>query len=193
MWKPFAVSILFGCCIFSAGTVNAITFEARNFDALASEADQIIIGTAAAASARRTGTREIVTDYSFNDLEVVKGTALAGSLKLTMLGGTVGSETLNVAGAPTFYAGIRYLVFIAGNGSVMFPLVGGHQGLFQIRRDSIDMVSRVHDHAGRPVIRLNGPTVRNLAETQEMASGDAMTEAAFVDAIRARVAEKGVL
>ena len=186
MWKLFAVTIVFFCCVLGAGTAGAASFEARDFDALAGEADQIVIGTVAATNSRRTGDRQIVTDYHFDDLEIVKGTVSNGSLTLTMLGGTVGADTLTVAGAPTFQRGLRYLVFVTGNGSVMFPLVGGHQGIFQIRTDATSGVSRVHDYAGRPVIRLPG-----RAANAEGDSGEPMTRAGFVDAIRGRVAGSG--
>lgn len=190
MWKSFAVLILCVCAVLGASTAGAISFEARDFDALATEADQIVIGTAVATSARRTGPREIVTDYRFNDLEIVKGTVLTTSITLTMLGGTVGTDTLTVAGAPTFQRGIRYLVFITGNGSVMFPLVGGDQGIFQIRRDTVSGVTRVHDYAGRAVIRLPGRAATTLVDRLDTESGEAMSEATFVDAIRVKIGER---
>lgn len=188
MWKSIALLLVFVCGVVGAGSVVAVSFEARDFDALASEADQIIIGTAAASNSRRTGAREIVTDYRFDDLQTVKGNLASDSLTLTMLGGSVGAETLTVAGAPTFQRGIRYLVFISGNGSVMFPLVGGTQGIFQIRRDASSGVSRVHDYTGRPLTRL--PTRAPMAEVGSDMS-DAMSEAAFVDAIRRKISGRG--
>ena len=187
MWKPFAVLSVFVCCAFCASAAGAASFEPRDFDALVAEADQVVIGTAVATSARRTGPREIVTDYRFNDLEIVKGTVSTTSLKLTMLGGTIGTDSLTVAGAPTFQRGVRYLVFVSGNGSVMFPLVGGHQGVFQIRKDAVSGSSRVHDYAGRAVTRLPGRTARADADHPYTDAGESISEAAFVDAIRAGV------
>ena len=187
MWKPLAVLFAFVCCALGAGTAWGISFEARDFDALAGEADQIVIGTATAASSRRTGAREIVTDHRFDNLQILKGTVPADSLTLTMLGGTFGTETLTVAGAPAFQRGTRYLLFIRGNGSVMFPLVGGHQGIFQIRRDAASGVPRVHDHAGRPLARLPGRTAEAMVGLARVSAGESITEAAFVDAIRNKV------
>lgn len=190
MWKSFAVWSVIVSAALSTGTVGAISFETRGFDALAGEADQIIIGTVAATSSRRTGVREIVTDFRFDNLNVIKGAVPASSLTVTMLGGTVGSDALKVAGAPTFQRGVRYLVFISGNGSVMFPLVGGHQGIFQIRKGGAAGVSRVHDHAGRPITRLPG---RAGKVEMEIAAdtGEAMTEATFVAAIHTTLTAKG--
>ena len=189
MWKPFAISILFVCNTLGPSTAGAVSFEPRDFDALAVEADQVVIGTAVATNSRRTGTREIVTDYRFDNLEIVKGTVLTTSLTLTMLGGTVGTDTLTVAGAPTFQKGVRYLVFIAGNNTVMFPLVGGQQGIFQIRKEASTGISRVHDYAGRAVTRLPGGKPRNLVDHLDVDAGEPFTETVFVDAIRAKVAQ----
>jgi hypothetical protein len=187
MWKPFAVLIVSVWAIFAASSASAISFEARNFDTLTAEADQIVIGTVASTSSRRTGAREIVTDFTFADLEVIKGTVADTALTLTMLGGTVGTETLTVGGAPTFKPGIRYLVFVTGNGSVMFPVVGGHQGIFQMRKDAVSGVSRVHDYAGRALTRLPGRADAALADRLDAGAGEHFSEAGFADAIRANL------
>lgn len=190
MWKLFAALIVLGWCVLGTRTAGAISFEARDFDALAAEAEQIVIGTVAMTRSRRTGERQIVTDYGFDNLQIVKGTLPAGALTLTMLGGTVGADTLTVAGAPTFQRGIRYLVFVTGNGSVMFPLVGGHQGIFQVRTDATTGVTRVHDYAGRPVARPSAGASKEWVNRLDMDSAEPVTEAAFVDAIRARMGAK---
>ena len=191
MRKPFAAMIVLMCCLLATGTVRAISFEPRDFAALAREADQVAIGTVTAINSRRTGEREIVTDFRFDQLEIVKGTLPTGSLTLTMLGGTVGAEALTVAGAPTFQLGVRYLVFVSGNGSAMFPLVGGQQGIFQMRRDAATGVSRVHDYAGRPVIRLPGAAGKSAVDLVRVDSNESISEVEFVDAIRAQLITPG--
>ncbi len=196
MWKTF-VNFLVQCCALSAlmalwpNAAGAASFEARDFDALTREADQVVIGTVVAITTRRTGEREIVTDYRFDNLEVVKGSVSGNSFNLTMLGGTVGTETMKVAGAPEFKRDTRYLIFVSGNGSVMFPLVGGPQGIFQMRKDSVSGTTRVHDYSGRPVKRLNrqtgkpGKTAKDVVSDEEM---EPTTDTAFVDSIRSSVA-----
>lgn len=191
MWKPFAFLLVFTCNILTASTAGAIAFESRDFGALAAEANQIVIGTLASSNARRTGTREIVTDFRFAALDVIKGAVTEPTFILTMLGGTVGTETLTVAGAPTFQPGVRYLVFVIGNGSVMFPLVGGAQGIFQIRKDAVSRVSHVHDYAGRPLTRLPWRDAPALVDQLNPEPGAAISEADFVDAIRTTLGAKG--
>lgn len=186
MWNALAILLVFVSGAIGAGTAGATSFEPRNFDALTTEAEQVVIGTVNAKNSRRTGDREIVTDFRFDDLEIVKGTVVGSSLTVTMLGGTVGEESLTVAGAPTFQRGFRYLVFISGNGSVMFPLVGGHQGIFQMRKHAASGGSKVHDYSGRPVARTTGRAGASLLPAAS--AEEAMTQAEFVDAIRFKLA-----
>jgi len=195
MWKKFFLCTALMCGVLGAGAARAISFETRDFDALAREAEQVVVGTATEASSRRTGEREIVTDYRFDNLEVIKGSVPGPSLTLTLLGGTVGADTLSVAGAPKFIAGVRYLVFVAGNGSVMFPMVGGQQGIFQIRSDAATGVARVHDYAGRPVTRLPVRGNQSLVDNNSTGSTDpaagALTKDDFITAIKTRMAAQG--
>lgn len=196
MWKKFLVSaaLLFGAV--GAANVHAVSFESRDFNALATQAEQVVIGTATTATSRRTGEREIVTDYRFENIEVVKGNVAGNVVTLTLLGGTVGADTMSVGGAPKFVPGVRYLVFVAGNGSVMFPMVGGSQGIFQIRQDPVTGASRVHDYAGRPVTQLPGLKGADAFTNArgEIIGSDpstAITQESFIAAIKAKVAAQG--
>ncbi|MEP7156969.1 MAG: hypothetical protein ABI905_14415 [Betaproteobacteria bacterium] len=193
MWKSIVLCAVLVCSAIGAGVgagaAHAATFESRNFDALAVEAEQVVIGTASAATSRRTGEREIVTDYRFDNLDVVKGSVPSATLTLTLLGGTVGAETQSVAGAPKFIPGVRYLVFVAGNGTVMFPLVGGPQGIFQIRKDSASGVSRVHDYSGRPLTQLPGASAGDGLVNSRTETADPITQDTFVAAIRNKLAQ----
>jgi hypothetical protein len=53
----------------------------------------------------------ILTDVRFKPAEVLKGTLAASELKLTLVGGTVGSTTTLLIGAPTLVPGHDYVVF----------------------------------------------------------------------------------
>ena len=187
MWKFFLVLMVGASAVFGTGSASATTFEPRDFDALSLEAEQIVIGTARTAVSRRSGVREIVTDYRFDNLEIVKGRVPGASLTLTLLGGTVGADSLTVVGAPTFKSGVRYLVFVSGKCSVMFPRVGGQQGIFQLRTDKASGVAGVHDYAGRPVKRLPGRVTKQQADVVDTDSGQPISKAAFVDAIRGKL------
>ena len=175
-----------------APSLDAISFQPKSFDELADEAEQIFIGTVRDATSRRTDKGPIVTDYMFGDLEVIKGGAPEPQASITMLGGTVGNESMTIAGAPAFVIGVRYLVFVAGNGSVIFPVVGGYQGIFQVRRDPQTGGSNVYDYGGRPIIGL--PASKSALSNRDVESRPsgggssapptAVSTEAFVRAIR---------
>ena len=78
-------------------------------------------------------------------------------LTLRFLGGrTPDGATLTVAGMPRFAVGDRAAVFSAGNGLEPCPLVGWWQGLYRLLFDAGQEVFTIADHAGRPVVAING-------------------------------------
>lgn len=134
-----------------AGLAWGTTFAAKNFDQLVTEAEQVFIGTVTATQSRRLASGAIVTDVTFSSLRVLKGGGALEEIVLQVLGGTVGDETLRMAGVPEFGMGVRYLVFSKGNGTVIFPVVGGDQGLFQVKRDPTTGVDLVFDATGMAI------------------------------------------
>ena len=117
----------------AAGLAWATAFEPKNFDQLVAEADAIFVGTASAAAARKLPEGAIVTDVSFTRLQVIKGNVSDSSLTLMTAGGSVGGETFEIRGLPRFRMDVSYLVFVQGNGATIFPVVGGDQGMFQLK------------------------------------------------------------
>ncbi len=139
------------------GLAWGTTFIAKDFDKLVAEAEEIFVGTVIATESRKLPSGAIVTDVTFSSLRVLKGGEGTGETILRVLGGTVGSETLKLAGVPRFELGVTYLVFSKGNGKVIFPVVGGDQGLFQIKRDPTTGDELVFDSYGMVITR---PSVR---------------------------------
>ena len=176
-------------CLAWAAPVRAASFEAMDFDRLVQQADRIFIGTVDAAIPRELRPRHIVTDFRFIDLEAVKGELPDITTTVRMLGGTVGDLRLAIAGAPTFRIGQRYLVFIAGNERVIFPTLGGSQGIFQIKRDSVTGEARVFDYGGRPV---SEPAAldRLASRPKSLAVVPAMSKDAFVAEILMRMGRR---
>ena len=175
---------------FTMGVASAASFAPKGFDELVREAEQIFIGTAGAAISRYNERRLIVSDVRFDDVQMLKGNAAPRSITLTLLGGKIGDLEMAIHGAPEFQRGVRYLVFSAGNGSVMFPMVGGPQGIFQIRDDAGGEASRVHDFNGQPVIVLPArpqAAVSEIGPAQATASGAALSVDEFKAAILRRM------
>lgn len=168
---------------------HAHSFVPKNFDQLVAEADQIFVGTGIAAQSRRLPTGAIVTDVTFSNLQVLKGSDVASELVLMVLGGTVEGETLAVAGFPEFKQGVEYLIFSKDNGRAVFPAVGGDQGVFQVQRDPSTGDALVFDAHGAEV---TSSTVRDAVNAQVLARGDVrlpprLTLDAFVRAITDRL------
>jgi len=65
----------------------------------------------------------------------LKGSA-AGEVTLVQLGGVVRGHSLQVAGVPQFRRGERQIVFVAGNGRIFCPVVGGRFGRFLVQTDA---------------------------------------------------------
>lgn len=130
----------------------AVSFEPKNFDQLVAEADEIFIGTAATAASRKRVEGGIATDVTFSNLQVVKGNAANTAITLMTMGGTVGTETFEIRGLPRFQIGTTYLVFSQGNGTTIFPVVGGDQGIFQVKPDAVNGASLVFNSWGMPIV-----------------------------------------
>ena len=187
------VSHLLAALALFALPARAATFEPLGFDQLTARAEQIFVGTVTAANPTRTARGMIVTDFEFADLEGVKGEVAAPRTSLRMAGGTVGRNTLTIPGAPTFRIGERYIVFVEGNGRVLFPTLGGPQGVFRLQVDNAKSRTLVLDYNGQPVQSL--PAVAPpLARPKEAspragfaAQQEAFTKEAFVAEIRKRL------
>ena len=189
--KPFIkllTILLITFCVFAAQSAFSASFEDKGMDELVAEADQVFIGVAAGGTSRYTDRGIIVTDYRFDAVEVIKGLVPGTQVTLTMLGGTVGQVALTIPGGPSFQTGVRYLVFEAGNGAVVYPVVGGMQGIFQIRVEPGTGVSHVYDHDGRPLTEL--PQHQSTAQRQSKALSAIATPLpldSLVKAIRSRL------
>lgn len=147
---PGWIALVAGLCVAMSlilpPAVPAATFVVKNFEALVAEAEQIVVGTATGATAQKLGGGTIVTDVTLVTSHVLKGPAAAVVI-LRVVGGTVGDETMEVAGVPQLQPGRRYIVFVKGNGRAMFPVVGGSHGLFRVVRDpalDTDVVLNAH-------------------------------------------------
>lgn len=138
------------------------------FDQLVQQAQLIFEGTVVGVRSYWTGEgaqRHIASDVTFVIDDPVKGEPGRG-YTLTMVGGTVGDETLQVADAPQFKPGDHDILFVENNGSQFIPLVGIMHGRYRIQQD------HVTTDDGK-VLTQNGSAVR---------------AAEFKNAIRARLA-----
>ncbi|HEY5293172.1 MAG TPA: hypothetical protein VIJ43_12765 [Burkholderiales bacterium] len=174
----------------SSGPGFGVSFESKDFDQLVAESEQIFVGTASGATARRHPGGAIVTDVSFSGVQILKGNPGTAEISLMVAGGTLGTETFTLPGVPRFQSGTTYLVFAQGNGTGIFPVVGGDQGMFQVKTDTLTGESFVFDSRGLPI--------RSATVRQAMAAGFAAPQdttavpqpiplEVFLQAIRSRL------
>ena len=165
----------------SAGFAWAISFEQKNFDQLVAESDEIFVGTASAAMPRKLPAGGIVTDVTFTNLQVLKGNAANTAITLMTMGGTIGGETFEIRGLPKFQIGVTYIVFSQGNGTTIFPVVGGDQGMFQAKADAATGESMVFNSRGMPI---TNPSVLQALSLQ---TSSPVSLAVFLQAIHSRL------
>ncbi len=151
-------SLLCAAAVFAAVLpVSSTTVVAPSFDEMVMRAESVIVARVAAMRSvwveSRTG-RAIVTDVTVSIERTLKGPTYA-ERSFEFLGGTVGDDTLNVAGMPAFHVGDRDVLFINEAGRPASPLVGFMYGRFRIVPDPRTGADTVRTHDGRPLASLN--------------------------------------
>ena len=180
---PIAVCIL----LLSAPALALIAVP-KNFDQLVSEAETILVGTVEGKKGHRLSTGAIISYITLENIEVVKGEHLEQVYTLQILGGTVGEEHFVIAGAPAFEVGGTYLLFIKGNGTVMFPLVGVDHGKFHIRQDPDRKTQILYDAKGQVVIDIIGnEIITGSPKTLITPSDSAISLTSVLETIRQRL------
>src|SRR5437016_8066298 len=115
----------------------ATTVIPPSFDELVSRAEVIFQGTVTDVRSQwvgEGGQRHINSYVTFKVEDAIKGKPGA-QITLQMLGGTVGSETMEVTDAPKFKVGDRDILFVENNGTQFVPLVGIMHGRFHVEKD----------------------------------------------------------
>jgi hypothetical protein len=95
---------------------------------------QIVTGTVVGSTCRyERGKETIVTLVTFANLTVHKG-KVDKKFTLRFEGGSMGDDHLKVALVPQFKVGSRYLLYIDDlSGKKISPIVGFHQGAFEVK------------------------------------------------------------
>jgi hypothetical protein len=172
-------ALLLCAALMIASTAQALTVVPRSFDELVSLADTIVIATAAEArSSRSPDGRAILTHYTLQDLELIKGAVPSAPFELSLPGGVLDDEAQLYPGVPRLLRGERYVLFLYDRELAAFlPLVGVHQGLYRVLRDAAGEARVLPERSVPPV------TVTGAA----LAPMDATRLDDFLGAIRARL------
>ena len=137
---------------FTGSAARATLVEPPSFAELVTRADLVFAGTVVDVRSEwremRSG-RVIMSAVTFQVLHGFKGNP-SPQLVLEFFGGTVGKDTMRIAGMPSFSRGDRDVLFVRRGSTKGIPLVGLMHGRFRITRtpSGLDMVTT---HDGRAI------------------------------------------
>jgi len=133
-WAVVALSFFIQCQLSLATTVIP-----PDFAELVKDAELIFRGRVIQIKSQWEGdgeTRRIVSYVKFDVLKKLKGSP-STPYELVMLGGTVGTDTLEICGAPKFNVGDESILFVEKNGTQFIPLVGIMYGHFKVAKEAV--------------------------------------------------------
>jgi hypothetical protein len=149
---------LAGCALLllTADSARSTSILAPTFEEIVARADQVVLARVVAHQSSwvtsRSG-RAIVTDVTFAIERTLKGQSRV-QRTLEFLGGTVGDDTLTVAGMPEFRLNDRDVLFVRDSGRPASPLVGFSYGRFRVVRDATFGGDTIRTFDGRPLASL---------------------------------------
>jgi hypothetical protein len=175
--------LLLAFAYLSVASALATTVIPPFFDDLVSRAEMIFQGTVTEVHSQwvgEGGDRHINSYVTFKVEDVIKGKPGA-QITLQMLGGTVGTEKMEVPDAPKFKVGDRDILFVENNGTQFVPLVGIMHGRFRVKKDETGR-DAVFTNEGSPLA-----DVTQLGKDEAKASaGRALSAQEFKGAIHSK-------
>jgi len=169
-------------------TARATTVVPMNLPTAADHAGQVIVGRVASARSYWVGDpRRIETEFTWQEVEYLKGGGTAEAsetFSLVVPGGTIGTMTMRIAGAPEFAVGERWILFLLPEYRT-FPVVGLTHGAFRVVND-LGGRPRVFNSDRQPITRIDAEGVLNIESHWTAGAGDCLRGQA-----NAHVAETG--
>jgi hypothetical protein len=171
-------------CVFGS-TAGATLVAPLTLDVLVARADLVFEGAVVDVRSSWRETREgraIMSDVTFRVIRTFKGDQ-SPQVVLELFGGTVGKDTMRIAGMPAFVRGDHEVLFVRRRDSAGLPIVGLMHGRFKVARTPAghEMVTTFDGRAIESVSAI-GSSPRPRAEV-----GSGMTLAAFAAEVVERV------
>lgn len=141
--------------VLQATPAAAMVVVKRDFPELVARAEQVVVGTVTGIAEETDASGSPRTLVTFSDLVVLKGET-GSELTLKIFGGSSGGAAVGPLDMPKFVLGERAVLFVAGNGRDICPLVGVWQGRFRVRYDAERGADVVEDGEGRPLLGRSG-------------------------------------
>lgn len=166
----------------AAPAAHAMVVVQRDFADLVARAEQIVSGRVTDITEEADASGAPTTLVTFSDLTVLKGD-VGTTLTLRLYGGASGDVIVHISDMPTFTIGDRAVVFVAGNGRDVCPLVGVWQGRFNIRFDPQRQTDVVETNDRMPVVAVAGRQIVRGPVSEESTGTTAMPLRDFLDSV----------
>jgi hypothetical protein len=178
---------LLALVLFTFHSTFATTVIPPTFAQLVKQAELIFQGTVTEVKSMWVGEgaqRHIQTYVTFKVEDAIKGNA-GETYSISMLGGTVDGETMEVTDTPKFKVGDHDILFVEHNGEQFVPLVGINYGRFHIQRDAQNQRDFVSTGENQPL----ADVARLGHGEQTAAAANALSPEQFKSAIRAELSK----
>ena len=182
--RAAALAVLLG---LAAATATAMVVVQRDFPELVGRAEQLVAGTVTDIKQETDAAGAPATLVTFADLTVLKGD-VGDTLTLRFYGGEGGGVVVHIPDMPTFNVGDRAVLFVAGNGRDVCPLVGVWQGRFHVRFDAERQTDVVETNDRAAVVGIAGRHLLRAPATAEGTTTAAMPLGDFLDSVAAELA-----
>jgi hypothetical protein len=177
--------------VCAAPGAHAMVVVQRDFPELVARAEQIVAGTVTDSQHETDAAGAPVTLVTFSDLTVLKGD-VGDTLTLRFYGGEAGDVVVHIPDMPTFAIGDRAVLFVAGNGRDVCPLVGVWQGRFNVRFDAARQTDVVETNDHTPVVAIAGRQIVRGAAAAAPTGSASMPLNIFLDAIAGELAHPAI-
>jgi hypothetical protein len=174
-------------CALAAPAQGMVVVK-RSFPELVARAEQIVVGTVTDVREGPDEGGTPCTWVTLSDLIVLKG-EVGSAITLRLFGGTSGPNAAWISDMPAFSPGQRAVLFVAGNGRDVCPLVGVWQGRFRVRHDDTLDADVVEDQNGLPITGRIGPELTRGARAERRA---ALTLDEFLSLVHDEMAQPSV-
>ncbi len=178
---------LFSIIAFLPLPARASSVTPMTVQTLSDLSGQVIVGRVASIrSYWADHPRRIESEIRFETVEYLKGRLANSSDAFTLMvpGGKVGDMQMQIADAPSFAAGEKWVLFLLPTYKT-YPVAGLHQGAFKITTDA-EGIERVYLPEGEPV---SGIDANGLLKTTTPASSKASVRLLNADRVQVRDAQ----
>jgi hypothetical protein len=189
--KLLKVSAFVVLLLFAVTAAQAMAVVQRDFPELVGRAEQIVAGTVSDVKRATDAAGAPVTLVTFSDLTVLKGD-VGDTLTLRFFGGETGDVAVHIPDMPTFNMGDRAVLFVAGNGRDVCPLVGVWQGRFNVQFDAARQTDVVETNDRAPVVAIAGRQIVRGGAAAANTGSAAMPLTDFLDSIAGELAHPAI-